>query len=641
MFKKIFIALAIISSFLAAVPARAADDAPLILGLGRVASVAVSPDGAQLAVGTTSGVYFYTTQTLLPTNAWQTDIAVYQLDWSPRGDLLALNGYHQMEVRELSSGAVLWSLDDACGLVKAVSFSLTGLLAVARCKALEIYEAPTGKLIQSVKGNYSAVAFGPEGKQLATCCRAGTIEIWDAQNWQVQQYLATGGSQLSWSADGKRLAVDVEVWEPAKNKVVGVLRLGDLVADTALSPDGKRFAVGGGIFGNIRVASVGDESRFQTLRGHPHWAGSLQWSPDSQTLYSAGNGTVRAWEVSSGRQRGLIDGFAAPVYQVSWSGDGRSIVSQQGAHLAATDVASRQPLSAAFLGGEPTHCLEFPDGVQYSLAGDKAPCYFDKLRGYSKTTNFIAAPTGNLVAMVDPGYWVETPEGWVPGPRGISLYNIETMQLARRLSTGYYPVTVVAFSPDGKYVAAGGGNPHLLVWEVETGALQHNLVSPATRISPVIALAFSADNRTLYSLIGKGLLQQWTLPVEQASQIQTPPAFYSRYGGRLFGAAAINLAARRLIVHSDTGITVSELDTGRALYTLPVSGLRALAVNSQGTHMAAAIGETALVWNLTTGEQIAEYRAHTDRINDLAFNPDGNLLASASSDGTVRVWPVP
>ena len=48
--------------------------------------------------------------------------------------------------------------------------------------------------------------------------------------------------------------------------------------------------------------------------------------------------------------------------------------------------------------------------------------------------------------------------------------------------------------------------------------------------------------------------------------------------------------------------------------------------------------KTIRLWDIDTGEELAQLTGHTERINDIAISPDGQTLASCSMDHTVRLW---
>jgi WD40 repeat protein len=49
---------------------------------------------------------------------------------------------------------------------------------------------------------------------------------------------------------------------------------------------------------------------------------------------------------------------------------------------------------------------------------------------------------------------------------------------------------------------------------------------------------------------------------------------------------------------------------------------------------------TVQIWDVASGRPVAVLRGHTDQAWGLAFTPDGHALATASWDGSVRLWGV-
>ena len=633
MLKKTLLLIALVSMLFSALPAHADGPEPITLGLGTLTSIAISPGGTRLAVGTTIGVYFYDAQTFAPQGFWKTSLSVVNISWSPHGNLIALvlaQGRYsrRVEVWSTDNGTSVWSAEAGSNydaFPVQVAFNPDGsLLAVPNDASLRIYDASTGGLsykleseLKSWRVHYRAVAFSPDGQRLAACCEVGNLNIWDTSNWQIEGTRTVNTSSLAWSPDSRWLAFVSEwdggaplapLWDLKGSTITGAIELGedDGVASLAFAPMGQTLAVGtrtGGI--QLWQAPEGRPQLFRAWQGHHVNTNFIVWSPTGNTLYTAGANTVRAWEASTTKLLRQIDGFNDAIYQVTWSADGRQIIAAKGKQLVAWDIASRQPVQAAHLSRS----------TQYS-----------RWEWRYNARGILADPTGKVIAVAD--------------RFGVSLHNARSLQLDHRIYVGR-EVRALAFSPDGTLLATGGDGPYINLWDTNTGRGKRDLIAPSGNFA-VIALAFNPDGKMLYALEAHGLLRVWDLSVGTSSTIQTPDPGKQYCYHYQRPDATISLIAQRAIVAPCWGdIIVSDIITGNQLYSVNEPYAQFSVLNPNGTRLAAVLRNSIKIWDLTNGTQTTEYSGHTDEITDIAISPDGSQLAASSLDGTILIWNVP
>jgi len=326
---------------------------PLTGHTGPVFSVVFSPDGKTLASASYDGTV----------RRW--DLAsgrqigdpltghtgpVFSVVFSPDGKTLA-SGSGDGTVR-LWDAATGRPLTGHSGILTKVALSPDGkTLATGNADGtVRLWDLATGRQIGNPlaghTGPVTKMAFSPDGKTLASGSNDGTVRLWDvASRQQIGNLFAehTGPVfSVVFSPDGKTLATGsgdgtVRLWDVASGRQIGHPLTGTTgpVDAVVFSPDGKTLATGSGD-GTVRLWDVASGRRIgdpltarigDRLTGTTGPAGAVVFSPDGKTLATGnGDGTVRLWDVASGRQIGHpLTGTTGPIVSVVFSPDGKTL----------------------------------------------------------------------------------------------------------------------------------------------------------------------------------------------------------------------------------------------------------------------------------------------------------------------------
>ena len=642
------------------------------LGRGGLRDVGFSPDGSFLAVATEIGFWLYDTTTMAPRALWgaergmsnvvtfsndmqwiasgdqdgmvkvwdtQDGQCVTKIDWGSTRRLddvfhvhFSSDGQHLAASGVGHNAVYAWRTDRETPIVSftvedpklddyqkkdadydrqfPIAFSPSGNLFafVSAPDTVTISDINTGEDIAQLTGHPAPVQsliFSPCGQYLAGANLGATVQVWDIRNESVEMTPTAydgGRVRLAYTADETLRVADVHrnklvIWDASKGEKLDAFETeGYTDRASRFSNDGTQFAVCSPC-GNVQIWKEG--------------------SPSTVTLFA---------------------GFKSAAYSVAFLQDSRTLISN---HWGTTgkvfwDVASRETRQVLPPLMERT-------SLRRSIA--LSPC-----------EELLAVDTSDANIKV----WHIVSETLIAE---LTEHENETYRIA------------LAFSPTGKYLVSGGANESY-VWDVESWEKRHSLIE---QTGSVVDIAFHPDGKLFVTSSRDGTVRLWNIEtgeqvvplplpdtLEDATGYRGEPEEIKRVinGGNLQWKSYQHIES---IVFSPCGTLIAGgLGTWDAdgltneirLWNAKTLETQMIILPSQGTIRPWALTFSPCgrylvsgawwcrgldkapirIWEVATGEHIHTFWAHSTDVQDVAFSPDGTLLASGSFDGTILLW---
>jgi WD40 repeat protein len=493
--------------------------------------------------------------------------------------------------------------DVADKLNPAASFSPDGklLLLAWGSKSAQLRDADTGQVIRQFT-HASVVyhaAFSSDGRYVVTSSQDGTARVWDVTTGKQAGAALEHSAFVAWSqfsSDGAKLLTvsarhDVQLWDWRNGRPLAPLipRRSELY-HASLSADGSTI---------LTTAWSGYAHLYDAtssrLMSQVQQSGGLvdaTFSPDGHSVATAcADGNAWIFPLGDVLERPMVLPQGNHIEQIAYDGKGRIFaVAGRGGLVRVWDLSPPESGVRRLAGND-------VQWVEFDASGNRALVLSTRSRS------------------------------------SLGVYDVKSATLVSSATLKSNEARAARFSPDGDRIAAFGGTPSVLLFDVDSGRRLRRL----THRRNVYDALWSLDGKLIFTAAGAAGVHAWDTATGAVRLSFTNSSSVRAIALSVDGAhLAIACEDKTVeIRNSSTGWSVGRtLASGARIHQIgfsPDSKLLAISSDAQGHGVVE-------IRNVASGELIGEPLVHRDTVGALEFSRDSGFLATGCDDHTARVW---
>ncbi len=432
---------------------------------------------------------------------------------------------------DAASGKPIHTLKGHRNGLRSFEFSPDGSV-LASCSMdnhLKLWNLSKGTLIRTYQGHdhdVSRATFFPDGSKVVSASKDLSLKIWDARRDMLspeerasimatqarlaevdrrQGYIEPvltipptdskfGIDDCSFSPDGKTLMAlsdfaPITIRDSRSGKVRFTYK--DFPSDAsplscAFAPDGKR-ALCTGRDGSVKIWNISSGKTLLKIPAHSSYVMDAAFSPDGTRIVSASwDKTAAIWNATTGKKIARLKGFSDDLERcVFIPGKDAVVISSKDNTARMFNASDGTPMVTFHHNGEPTYLAASPDGRSLFTA-----CRFEPVQ------SIWNLETGKRTRRLGPPSWIHDP-----------LRSLGSMIGVKGPSHHY--VHCVAYSPDGRWIATGTLHHDIRILDAATGSLRLTVRTRAGHSESIDAISFSPDCKRLLTGSGDGSLKIW------------------------------------------------------------------------------------------------------------------------------------